>query len=272
MVYTRDPIGFNPILSDSIPSTDYEGVLHVCPRIDVLDHGYIRLVDSMGGDLDISRAARTSYDAQWRAGKDKGSDWNLIHYLWSHHHTTPFEAVEFKFDVYAPIFVFRQWHRHRTWSYNEMSARYVELEDKFYVPDQRVIGTQSKSSKQARDIAHNAPVALNKKSIEVMGYSVICTESFKKYHQLLAAGWPREIARGVLPVSTYSLMTAKVDLLNLLKFLTLRTHEHAQWEIRQYAYAMYRLVEPVVPIAMEAWIKSIDWDLPDFPEGNNVSE
>src|SRR5882672_11447942 len=96
-------------------------------KIDVLDHGYVRLVDHMGGDLSVVRAARNSYDAAWRAGLDEGGDAKLIRYLYRNRHTTPFEAVTFTFEVCAPIFVFRQWHRHRTWSYNEVSARYTEL-------------------------------------------------------------------------------------------------------------------------------------------------
>ena len=102
-------------------------------RIDLLDHGFVRLVNSMGDDLSVVRAARVSYDAAWRAGKDQGSDKRLISYLWKHRHTSPFEAVTFTFEVKAPIFVFRQWMRHRTWSYNELSARYRKLPEEFYV-------------------------------------------------------------------------------------------------------------------------------------------
>jgi thymidylate synthase (FAD) len=116
-------------------------------RIDVLDHGFVRLIDTMGSDISVSRAARVSYDAAWRAGEDQGSDAKLIRYLWKNHHTTPFEAVSFTFEIKAPIFVFRQWHRHRTWSYNELSARYRELPEEFYVPDPALIGKQSVSSK-----------------------------------------------------------------------------------------------------------------------------
>jgi thymidylate synthase (FAD) len=111
-------------------------------RRDVLDHGFVRLVDSMGSDLSIARAARVSYDAAWRAGEDQGSDARLINYLWRNHHTSPFEAVTFTFEVKAPIFVFRQWHRHRTWSFNELSARYRELPEEFYLPDIDKIGAQ----------------------------------------------------------------------------------------------------------------------------------
>src|ERR1700722_14352283 len=118
-------------------------------RIDVLDHGFVRLIDSMGSDISVSRAARVSYDAAWRAGEDQGSDSKLIRYLWKNHHTTPFEAVSFTFEVKAPIFVFRQWHRHRTWSYNELSAKYKELPEEFYLPDPAMVGKQATSNKQA---------------------------------------------------------------------------------------------------------------------------
>jgi len=215
-------------------------------KIDVLDHGFVRLVDSMGDDLSIVRAARVSYDAAWRAGEDEGSDARLINYLWRNRHTTPFEAVEFQFEVKAPIFVLRQWHRHRTWTYNELSGRYRELPEEFYVPKPEHIGVQSADNKQARDIGPSD------------GYSAMiikdaCEKSFGRYRDLLAAGVPRELARSVLPVATYSHMFAKVDLLNLLKFLDLRLHAHAQFEIRVYAEAMRDLITPVVPVAMEAW-------------------
>lgn len=217
-------------------------------KIDVLDHGFVRLVDHMGSDLSVVRAARVSYDAAWRAGEDSGSDAKLIRYLWNNHHTTPFESVSFTFEVKAPIFVLRQWHRHRTWSYNELSARYRELPEEFYVPDAALIGSQSKTSKQARDIVsgrshHEAAVGIKES----------CAASFRAYHDLIALSVPRELARLVLPVATYSYMFASVDLLNLLKFMTLRCDAHAQHEIRVYADAMRDLVRPIVPTCIAAW-------------------
>ena len=216
-------------------------------RIDVLDHGFVRLIDSMGGDLSVVRAARVSYDAAWRAGEDQGSDDRLIRYLWNNHHTTPFEAVTFTFEVKAPIFIFRQWHRHRTWSFNELSARYRELPEEFYVPDPALIGEQSASNKQMRDLTDKT----DDLSAELIADS--CRSSFAVYRELLERGVPRELARSVLPVATYSHMFATVNLLNLMKFLTLRSHSHAQWEIRQYAVAMQNLAATVVPVAMAAW-------------------
>lgn len=219
--------------------------------INVLDHGFVRLVDYMGDDLSVSRSARVSYDAAWRAGEDQGSDAKLINYLWKHRHTTPFEAVQFTFEVKAPIFVFRQWHRHRTWSFNELSARYKELPEEFYVPEPSLIGVQSKDSKQARVIDINPSPEM--KEMETFMVRALGEEAFRTYRDLLGRGWPRELARSVLPVSTYSHMFASVSLLNLLKFLTLRCDSHAQYEIRVYADAMRELIRPIVPVCLKAW-------------------
>lgn len=226
------------------------------PMVLCLDHGYVRLVDSMGADLSVVRAARVSYDAAWRAGEDQGSDKRLINYLWKNHHTSPFEAVTFTFEVKAPIFVFRQWHRHRTWSYNELSARYRELPTEYYLPDPTLIGVQSKDNKQARDITDTGTEAAVARIIEVGQLKEACENAFTLYNQLLAAGWPRELARSVLPVNTYSHMFATVDLLNLFKFLTLRCDSHAQYEIRVYAEAMLELIKPIVPACVEAWMST----------------
>ena len=222
-------------------------------RIDLLDHGYVRLVDMMGDDLSIVRAARVSYAAAWRAGENEGSDHRLIRYLWKNHHTTPFESVTMTFEVHAPIFVFRQWHRHRTWSFNELSARYRELPEEFYLPDPKLIGVQSTSSKQSRDVELLDGEALLQRDWEIQTVREHCVKTFELYRELLTAGWPRELARSVLPVSTYSTMFATVDLLNLMKFLTLRTDPHAQYEIRVYAEALLTLAKTVAPVALAAW-------------------
>lgn len=219
-------------------------------RIDVLDHGFVRLVESMGSDLSVVRAARVSYDADWRAGEDEGSDARLIRRLWKDRHTSPFEAVEFQFEVKAPIFVFRQWHRHRTWSFNELSARYRELPEEFYIPDPAHIGVQSTNNKQGRTLEGND---LDDRAAQVEELRAACEHSFAAYRHLLRAGWPRELARSVLPVNTYSHMFAKVDLRNLLGFLDLRDHSHAQYEIRVYAEAMRDLAKQVAPVCMAAW-------------------
>ena len=219
--------------------------------IKVLDHGFVRLADSMGNDLSIVRAARVSYDAEWRTGTDAGSDSRLIRYLWRNKHTSPFESVNFTFEVKAPIFVLRQWHRHRTWSYNEVSARYAELPEEYYVPALEKITTQSTDNKQMRtDEEH--PLA------EAIANTLRNShrEMFTRYHELLEAGCPRELARTLLPLSTYSRMFATVDLHNLFHFLRLRLHEHAQYEIRVYAEAMLKLIQPIVPIAVSAFMET----------------
>lgn len=217
-------------------------------EIKLLDFGHVRLVDHMGSDLSIVRSARVSYNAVWRTGEDAGKDVKLIQYLIKNRHTTPLEAVTFTFDVKAPIFVFRQWHRHRTWAYNEMSARYTELPEEFYVPDAAQITTQSTSNKQMRtDELH--PQAEEMRQIMIESNQ----RSFSAYHKMLEMGCPRELARSVLPVATYSQMFGTVNLHNLFHFLGLRTHSHAQYEIRVYALAMLELIRPIVPVAVTAW-------------------
>jgi len=215
--------------------------------IKVLDHGHVRLVDFMGSDLSIVRAARVSFAAEPR---QDGSDAKLIHYLLKNAHTSPFESVTFTFDVKAPIFIFRQWHRHRTWSFNEVSARYTELPEEFYTPEAAIVGKQSQSNKQARDIFPDEIVKGQRHAARIW---MQCTAAFKRYRELLADGCPRELARSVLPVATYNHMFATVDLHNLFHFLKLRLHPHAQYEIRVYAEATLSLIESIVPVAVAAF-------------------
>lgn len=219
--------------------------------VNVLDKGFVRLVDSMGNDLSIVRAARVSYDADWRVGDEK-SDEKLIAYLMKNHHTSPFEAVTLTFEVKAPIFVFRQWHRHRTWSYNEVSARYTELDEGYYVPALEQITTQSDSNKQMRTTEQHPRAQYIQNVIEAH-----CYDSFETYKHLIKEGCPRELARSVLPVAAYSRMFATVDLHNLFHFLKLRLHSHAQYEIRVYAEAMLQLAKLVAPVACREFEKTI---------------
>lgn len=218
--------------------------------MNVLDHGHCRLIDHMGDDLSIVRAARVSYDADWRTGEDEGKDAKLIGYLMRNHHTSPFESVTFTFDVKAPIFVFRQWHRHRAWSYNEVSARYSELPEEFYVPG--LVGIQSSYNKQMRLLEENPHEEAIRQAIGVQ-----CQEAFNTYRQLLSLGAPRELARGVLPMNTYSHMFATVNLHNLFHFIRLRLHEHAQYEIQLYAQALLNQIRPVVPVAVAAFEETL---------------
>ena len=218
--------------------------------VKVLDHGIVRTVDSMGSDLSISRNARVSYDAEWRAGEDEGSDAKLINYLYKNGHNTPFEAVAATFEIKAPIFVLRQWHRHRTQSYNELSARYKELPEEFYVPELDQITLQSTDNKQMRTDEQNPRADIIQRAIRNQN-----KESFEIYHMLLEGGCPREIARSVLPVGTYSHMFATANLNNWFKFLAERLHPHAQYEIRVYAEAILNELEAIAPIAVAAFRK-----------------
>lgn len=221
-------------------------------KINVLNHGFVRLVEHMGSDLSIVRNARVSYDAEWRSGEDEGKDAKLIDYLVKNRHTSPLESCVFTFEVKAPIFVFRQWHRHRTWSFNEVSARYSELPNEFYIPEISQITTQSTSNKQMRTDE------LHPEADQIQEYiHEICDEAHVVYRLLIAKGCPRELARGVLPVNTFSHMFATVDLHNLAHFLKLRLHSHSQYEIRVYAQAMLDLIEPLVPVTVGAIRKHI---------------
>jgi thymidylate synthase (FAD) len=226
--------------------------IEVLPCVDG-SPGFVRLVDYMGNDLSIVRAARVSYNADWRPSKGESSksDEKLIEYLYKNKHTSPFEAVSFTFEVKAPMFVFRQWHRHRTWSYNEISGRYTELNEGFYVPDVEQITTQSKDNKQMRTDEEHPFASILRNTMVVSN-----TEAFLKYKQLIESGCPRELARSILPVAAYSRMFATVDLHNLFHFLDLRMHAHAQYEIRVYAHAMFELIKPIVPIAAAAFDQS----------------
>lgn len=229
-------------------------------KIDVLDHGFVRLVDHMGSDLSIVRNARVSYDADWRAGEDEGSDARLINYLYKNSHNTPFESVTLTFDIKAPIFVFRQWHRHRTQSYNELSARYRELPEEFYVPESWLIGKQNKDNKQMRDVTSKEEWIENATEADIDNVDrirqIIFSQNisaFESYRQMIAHGVPRELARSVLPVGTYSHMFTTMNLHNLFRFLSERLHPHAQYEIRVYAEAMLELIEPIAPVAVQAF-------------------
>lgn len=232
----------------------------------VLDHGFVRLVDSMGSDLSIVRSARVSYNADWRersGGEASSKDEKLIGYLLDNKHTSPFESVIFTFEIKCPIFIARQWHRHRTWAYNEVSGRYTELPEEFYVPEPRLIGVQSKDNKQCRDIMekdvqeneHGSESSWSEHASELINDS--CTNSFIIYKSLLARGVPRELARSVLPVATYTRFFGTVNLHNLLHFLKLRLHKHAQYEIRIYAEAILKLIEPVVPVTINHVINDL---------------
>jgi len=171
------------------------------PLIGVLDHGFIRLVNSMGRDIDIVRSARVSYNADWRDNYsyEENKDEKLIAYLLRNKHTSPFESVVFTFEIKCPIFVARQWHRHRTWAYNEVSARYTELPEEMYIPNEEQITTQSKDNKQMRTEIQNINAKVIRDKILQSSHG-----GFDEYLQLLKLECPRELARIVLPLNTYT--------------------------------------------------------------------
>jgi thymidylate synthase (FAD) len=214
--------------------------------IKCLDNGFVRLVDSMGGDDAIVQAARVSYGkGTSKVSQDRG----LIRYLMRHRHTTPFEMVEFKFHCKMPIFVARQWVRHRTANINEYSLRYSEARDDFYIPKKEHIQFQSALNKQGR--MGEVSDELKKK---VQSYfEEISDRSFEIYSELNQAGVARELARAVLPVNLYTEWYWKNDLHNLLHFVGLRSDSHAQYEIRVFSDAMAESIKAVAPFAWEAY-------------------
>jgi thymidylate synthase (FAD) len=201
----------------------------------------------MGDDAAIVQAARVSYG---EGTKTIEEDSGLIRYLMRMKHTSPFEQVEFKFHVKAPIFVFRQWQRHRAASMNEHSFRYTEAKDECYIPDIKDLRLQSKNNKQCRDEATMEDEVANKILSEMKFFQ---KAAFEHYGELIETGLAREVARIDLPVTVYSEMYWKIDLHNLLHFLKLRTDKHAQLEIRVFAEAMYELIKPIVPVACKAF-------------------
>lgn len=220
----------------------------------VLDDGFVRFIDSMGDDLSIVRNARVSYNSAWRTGENEDSDTRLIRYLMNNGHNTPFESVTVTFEVKAPIFVLRQWHRHRTQSYNELSARYRPLPEEFYIPDVRVLGRQSKDNKQMRDISEELSTEdIIRAGDATRRMRASMEQSFKTYRMLLESGVPRELARSVLPVATYSHMFATANLHNWFGFLRERLHPHAQYEIRMFAEAIFYFLEGICPVATQAF-------------------
>lgn len=207
----------------------------------------MRLVDVMGDDSSIVQAARVSYG---KGTKTVNEDRGLIRYLMRHKHTTPFEMVEFKFHVKLPIFVARQWIRHRTANVNEYSGRYSEMKDEFYLPSTEQIRTQSVINKQGR-ADETLP---SEHTAEILDSTQAHYEtSFELYQSLLEKGLTRELSRMVLPVANYTEWYWKIDLHNLFHFLKLRLDTHAQYEIRVYAEAMAELVKAIVPLAWEAY-------------------
>ena len=227
----------------------------------VLDHGFIRVIDYMGDDSSIVQAARVSYG---KGTKKLNQDKNLINYLLSHQHTTPFEMNEIKLHIKLPMFVARQWIRHRTANVNEYSARYSILDNEFYIPKIEDLKPQSKINNQGRSGEIEKNLARHYLSL-LRDNSKI---NFSTYHHLLnlnedgeildenREGIARELARMILPVNSYTQWYWKIDLHNLMHFLALRFDPHAQYEIRVYADVMIKILKKWVPLTYEAFVKN----------------
>jgi len=242
-------------------SSELEKVLY--QPFEVLDHGFVRVVDYMGNDSSVVQAARVSYGA---GTKKVNADKALINYLIAHRHTTPLEMCEIKFHIKLPIFVARQWIRHRTASVNEYSARYSIVEDEFYIPNAANLSAQSKINHQGRDESTTLNAAESKKVLQILKEDSL--KSYDHYLEMInqdadgnitdsnKEGLARELARMNLPLSCYTQWYWKIDLHNLLHFLHLRADSHAQYEIRVYAEVMLDMVKKWVPHCFDAFIKN----------------
>lgn len=213
----------------------------------VLDKGFIRLVDYMGGDERIVAAARVSYG---KGTKSVREDETLINYLMRNEHTSPFEQVVLTFHVKLPIFVARQWIRHRTARLNEISGRYSVMKDEFYVPAEDTLRTQSEVNKQGRS---REPIGAEDAREMTSALEAGQKEAYARYEGMLEKNLAREVARIGLPLSLYTEWYWQIDLHNLFHFLKLRLDSHAQWEIRQYAKVMADITRTVAPLAYAAF-------------------
>jgi len=213
-------------------------------RRDVLGKGFVRLVDAMGGDRAVLDAARVCYDSR---SKGAAPDRALIAYLMQHGHHTPFEHAVFKFHVSTPIFVARQWFRHRMGSFNEVSGRYTEVKDEFYIP--KLWRSQDSFNKQGSV----ASAGLDHEGLSAkLAAQVRCAVA--AYREMLAAGAARELARLVLPLNLYTQFYWTVNCRSLMNFITLRADEHAQWEMQQYALALAGFFRLRMPWTWEAFL------------------
>jgi thymidylate synthase (FAD) len=241
-------------------SEELEKILYA--PFEVLDHGFVRVVDYMGNDSSVVQAARVSYG---QGTKKVNADKGLINYLMSHRHTTPFEMCEIKFHIKLPIFVARQWIRHRTASVNEYSARYSVMEDEFYIPRVENLAAQSKINHQGRDESRVLSVNEQEKVLEILKQD--SRNCYNHYLEMINQdkngnpadatkdGLARELARMNLPINCYTQWYWKINLHNLFHFLNLRADPHAQYEIRVYADIMMDLVKKWVPHSLEAFVK-----------------
>lgn len=225
-------------------------------QIDVLDHGYVSLVETWGSDERIIEAARMSTQKGfngWGTPEAPGDE-KLLKFLWSNNHATPFEMGGLIVEVHAPIFVFREWHRHRTQSVNEASARYAPLPDLDYTPTlDRMLINANGTNRQAGTVAGAETLTGTIAEMWLNRLSAQRAEMESLYQDGLAIGVPKEIARLAMTVGRYSKMRASANLRNWLGFLTLRMDSKAQWEIRQYATAVSEIVKQAFPRTWWLW-------------------
>ncbi len=227
----------------------------------VLDHGFVRYIDHMGTDLRIVEAARISYNSP---SKGDDADKKLLKYLWEHKHTSPFEQCQITFNICMPIFVMRQFVRHRMQSLNEVSARYTVLPDVFYIPTKwRKQDTKNKQGSNVEEdwdsrdpvtMYHDGTASKNEMLTEELQQASRAT--YRCYERLLSHGVAKEMARLILPVNIYTEIYTTWDLNNLLKFFALRDDPHAQWEHQQFAQAMKRITAEFFPWVMEIYEQS----------------
>jgi len=240
-----------------VTAPELEKILY--EAIPVLDHGFIRVIDYMGDDTSIVQSARVSYG---KGTKKVSTDSGLIKYLMRHWHSTPFEMCEIKYHVKLPIFIARQWIRHRTANVNEYSARYSILDKEFYLPSPENLAAQSKSNRQGRGEVLEGDQA--KKVLDLLKSDA--EKTYNDYEMMLnerfdgttidenKKGLARELARMNLTLNTYTQWYWKTDLLNLMNFLRLRADSHAQYEIRAYADVMLDTLKKWVPTTYEAFM------------------
>ena len=244
-------------ITKRVTSPELEKILY--EAVPVLDHGFVRVIDYMGDDTSIVQSARVSYG---KGTKQVSSDSGLIKYLMRHRHSTPFEMCEIKYHIKLPIFIARQWIRHRTANVNEYSARYSILDKEFYIPSKDHLAAQSISNRQGRGDLINGKQAdeilniLKKDAVQTYdNYELMLNERFDgSTINEKNKGLARELARMNLTLNTYTQWYWKTDLLNLLNFLSLRADSHAQYEIRAYAEIMISSLKKWVPITFDAFM------------------
>ncbi|MDA9231005.1 FAD-dependent thymidylate synthase [Rickettsiales bacterium] len=242
-------------------SNELEEILY--KPFEALDHGFVRVVDYMGNDSSVVQSARVSYGA---GTKQVNADKGLINYLMAHRHTTPFEMCEIKFHIKLPIFIARQWIRHRTANVNEYSARYSIMEDEFYVPKAKNLAAQSLQNHQGRDEGGSISADEQKIVLDILKKdSQNCYDNYlnminqDKKGNIIDEnkdGVARELARMNLTLNCYTQWYWKIDLHNLFHFLALRVDSHAQYEIREYAKIMLDMVQKWVPHSYAAFVKN----------------